>query len=133
MQKIQFRMGLYFEREFAWDEKRQQLAFVDQRLISLKREVGVHKTSFIQAFFYWTDCSQEKWAVVYIFAKRIDVASCCYLSIDCILEQCGIFCSFTFYLENRFGFQCTCLEYHVFELLLRNNVYHGIMLVFNII
>jgi hypothetical protein len=68
MQKIQFRMGLYFEREFAWDEKRQQLAFVDQRLISLKREVGVHKTSFIQAFFYWTDCSQEKWADVYIFA-----------------------------------------------------------------
>ena len=51
MRKIQFRMGLYFEREFAWDEKRQQLAFAHDILISLKSEVGVHKTSFIQTFF----------------------------------------------------------------------------------
>ena len=72
---------------------------------------------------------------MYIRAKRIDFASCCDLWIDCILEQCGIFCSFTFYFENRFGFRCTCLDYDVgvFELLLRISIYHCMTLVFKIL
>ena len=43
--------GIIFWERVCLRWKRQQLAFVHDIFISLKSEVGVHKTSFIQAFF----------------------------------------------------------------------------------
>jgi hypothetical protein len=114
--------GIIFWERVCLRWKRQQLAFVHDIFISLKSEVGVHKTSFIQAFFIEVIVARKSEQMC-IFVLCVSILRLAAIYQLIVYYKCGIFRSFTFYLENRFGFRCTGLDYHVgvFELLLRNN------------
>ena len=90
---------IFWERVCLRFEKRQWLTCNDKRLISLKREVGAHKTSFSQPFFYWNDCrGPEKWAVMYMYVRGLaTIVRLCFGIVR------NFFFSFYALSWNRFG------------------------------
>jgi hypothetical protein len=78
--------------------------------ISLKREVGAHKTSFSQPLFYWSACTKQgKWAVM--FVSDIEFASYYHCSI--VFSNSVIFFPYHYIFLSSQSSKI-CFSFHLF-------------------